>query len=155
MVDADVVAYVLLVATNAWTTVEPELGSNPLLWEAPAELPTRAISYQSNFGCFDPAAASSTVCSLTPAHERTMRIDRDRIHTINSAIQSSYPLSVRFDEASMAFLPPGISEEPTSPFYDNMIATLEAKGRAEPAGMPPAPLEVSDSDLVRELRYTP
>ncbi|MFN0248681.1 MAG: penicillin acylase family protein [Kofleriaceae bacterium] len=137
---SDVVDLVQRTADQAWTSLRPELpGPDPRAWSTPTEPALRTIGYQINFTCLLPSAGNS--CSLTDVHTTQLALSADFSDTLNSAGGSSYPMTVDLanPEAARALLPPGVSEEPTSPFFHDGLDEIVAKAAGDAAALPAAP----------------
>jgi hypothetical protein len=80
-------------------------------------------------------------CSLDPTHETRVGLDAAFVDSLNSAHGSSYPLTVDLadPEATRALLPPGVSEDPASPFFHDGLAAIVAKAAGDADAIPAAP----------------
>jgi hypothetical protein len=117
--------YVTYLLEDAWTKTINDFGSNPLEWLVNYDQ-TVYVNYQNNLenlGSLDPNTDFTSpplICKHTA--------------TILSQHGNSYSQNVRFDniDLSKSILPPGISENPDSPFFDNQIP-LWVEGELHPA----------------------
>jgi penicillin amidase len=137
---AAVADLVLRTADAAWTALRPGLpGADPASWDAPVVVADRLIRYQVNFTCLRPGQGGS--CSLDPTHETRVGLDAAFVDSLNSAHGSSYPLTVDLadPEATRALLPPGVSEDPASPFFHDGLAAIVAKAAGDADAIPAAP----------------
>ncbi len=143
MITPAVVTWLLELSEAAWDQAVPLQGStDPTAWTLPAP-EAKVVKYQKNFGCLVPGQGGA--CSLDAQYETSMVLEDAFIHTINSAFGSSYPVSVDFSEAdaSQAFLPPGLSEDPASPHFDDGLAFTTRKAARDTSSMPHSTLDRS------------
>ncbi len=109
------------------------------------------VKYQSNFFC--KTTAASDTCSLDAAHVFTVPVEVEYIGTILSQPGNSYSQFVNFAalEQSRAVMPPGASEDPASPWFDNQVATWAA-GELVTA---PLALDAVLADAVESVSWSP
>ncbi len=108
-------SYVDFILGNAWNSTVEKYGTEPSLWLENYDK-TILILYQNNlesFGSLDPSkdiVSPDLLCKYTS--------------TILSQHGNSYSQSVRFDDvdASRSVLPPGVSEDPNSSFFEDQIS---------------------------------
>jgi penicillin amidase len=117
--------YVSGLLEDAWAKTVRDFGSLPSEWLGNYDR-TGYVKYQNNlenFGSLDPSTDFTSpplICKHTA--------------TILSQHGNSYSQNVRFDsiDLSRSVLPPGISENPNSAFFDNQVS-LWAEGELHPA----------------------
>jgi len=127
--------YVNNLLGNAWTKTVSDLGSNSSEWLSKYDQ-TIYVKYQNNlenFGSLD-SRTDFTSPPLICKHTAT----------ILSQHGNSYSQNVRFDsiDLSKSLLPPGISEDPNSSFFDNQIP-LWAEGELH---LSPLSREIIETD---------
>jgi penicillin amidase len=145
-VEAD---FLILVADVTWRAVETELGAEVSRW-GERDVPPTPILYQAYGPCWNPAVSGES-CSLDPRVDLEARLDRAVINTINSAASSSYPATVEVGRRAYALLPPGVSEDPRSPWFASGIDRIEDKADGLIASIPEAPSDPDGLPLTTEL----
>lgn len=147
----------LTASMNAWTTVLGDLGADVSRWSGRTTPEPFVVPFQRNFACLVPGEGNG--CSLAPAFNGQALINQRYTHTISSAHGSSWPFTVSFADVddAHAILAPGISEEPTSPRFDDQLVFIEQKGDGDIEGIVDAPLDLTRVTVVeqRTLTYVP
>jgi penicillin amidase len=138
--------YVDSLLGNAWTKTIVDFGSNQSEWLENYDK-TVSVKYQNNLenlGSLNPNTdftSPSLMCKHTA--------------TILSQHGNSYSQNVRFDniDLSRSVLPPGISEDPNSPFFDNQIPVW-VEGELHPAPLSREIIE-GEATSTTSLPYPP
>ena len=107
--------YVDSLLENAWTKTLTDFGSNPSEWLENYDQ-TVYVKYQNNLENLGTLDANTDFTSPPLICKHTA--------TILSQHGNSYSQNVRFDsiDLSKSVLPPGVSEDSNSPFFDNQIS---------------------------------
>lgn len=140
---ADAVAVVSNALDAAWREYvlqSPTHASDPEAWEA--EITASVLQYHLDWGCLQPGNGDR--CSLDPAFDQSIQIDRAYVHTIGSPAASAWPFTVDFADVdtARARIGPGVSEEPGSIDYDLRSSLIEQQGRGDNESIPHAPLSM-------------
>jgi penicillin amidase len=138
--------YVNRVLATAWNKTVSLYGSDPSGWSANYDK-TIVIKYQNgleDFGTLDPA---------NDLHSPDLHCKH--ISTILSQAGNSYSQNIRFDnvDLSKSVMPPGLSEDPNSTFYDDQVS-LWQEGQLHEAPLTREIVESMMTSYVR-LEYTP
>jgi acyl-homoserine lactone acylase PvdQ len=138
--------YVNRVLAMAWNKTVSLYGSDPAGWSANYDK-TIVIKYQNgleDFGTLDPA---------NDLHSPDLHCKH--ISTILSQAGNSYSQNIRFDnvDLSKSVMPPGLSEDPNSTFYDDQLSFWQ-EGQLHEAPLTREIVESMMTSYVR-LEYTP
>jgi penicillin amidase len=139
--------YLVDMAAAAWDAAGKP--GDPSTW--PVAHNTFEVKYQANFFCQDDGSMSP--CPLDDAQSFSVPLDVAYVGTILSQPGNSYSQLVDFSaiESSRAVMPPGASENPESPWFDNQLELWKA-GELAPA---PTALDTVIAEAVESVELTP
>ncbi len=138
--------YVNRVLATAWNKTVSLYGSNPAGWLTNYDK-TIIIKYQNSLEDF------GTLDSTNDLHSPDLHCKQ--ISTILSQAGNSYSQNIRFDnvDLSRSVMPPGLSEDPNSTFYDDQVSIWQ-EGQLHEAPLTREIVESMMTSYVR-LEYTP
>ena len=104
------------------------------------ELPAYSLPHQRDFFCLD--AVDEDSCSMQPDWDLDIVVPHAAVHSITSTRGSMWPFTVDLSDpdSARALMAPGMSEDPTSPRYEDQVPTIEAKGAGNAWAIPLSPL---------------
>ena len=134
--------YVMKVARKAWIDTLGSEDADVRTWTAASldELPASSLPHQRDFFCLDVVDEDS--CSMQPDWDLDIVVPHAAIHSITSTRGSMWPFTVDLSDpdSARALMAPGMSEDPTSPRYEDQVPTIEAKGAGNAWAIPLSPL---------------
>ncbi len=139
-----VLALILESSAKSWDLVKAlGFSDNPQSWPTQRPVVPTPVYYQANFFCSHPGAVTPEDCQLSQTYGFEALLDGNHGSTLMSSGGSVMTSTVDFSKMDEAMSMPavGSTEDPFSPFFNNMISVWQDTSAGTEVNLPLAPFD--------------